>query len=143
MTQLKEDLTDFFSHDEDFSDATVKGAYDELPKVKYPLVTILEILNQDNTRYDSADGENVSDLGYQFDCTTGNRDNLLAPDAALLMSKKIDIFIRTYANGRYKALRRSSRSANLPLTNDKTKMKSSTTYTCSVDINTNTIYKLS
>ena len=143
MDQLKTDLKDFFSKDKDFSDATVKGAYDEIPIVSYPLVTILEILNEDNTKYDDANGENISDLGYQFDCTTGNRSNMLATDAAMLMSKKVDEFMKTYENGRYKSLRRTSRSAILPLVNDNTKINSSTTYTCSLDINKNIIYKSS
>lgn len=67
----------------------------------------------------------------------------MATQAATLLSHKIDEFIRTYANGRYKALRRTSRSAVLPLPNDSTKIMSSTTYTCSLDINKNIIYKTS
>lgn len=143
MDQLKEDLRDYFSKDDKFNNATIKGAYDETPKVSYPLITILEILNEDNQRYDDINGENISDLGYQFDATTGNLPDMLAPDAAMLMSRKIDDFIKNYENGRYKALRRTGRSAVLPLVNDNTKIKSSTTYMCSLDINKNIIYKLS
>lgn len=143
MEQLKTDLRDYFSKDEVFSNATIKGAYDEIPIVSYPLITILEILNEDNQRYDDVKGENISDLGYQFDAATGNLPDMLAPDAAMLMSRKIDDFIRNYENGRYRALRRTGRSAVLPLVNDNTKIKSSTTYMCSLDINKNIIYKLS
>ena len=143
MDQLKADLRDYFSKDDIFKNVTIKGAYDEIPKVSYPLITILEILNEDNQRYDDIKGENISDLGYQFDATTGNLPEMLATDAAMLMSRKIDNFIRTYENGRYRALRRTGRSAVLPLVNDNTKIKSSTTYMCSLDINKNIIYKLS
>ena len=143
MDQLKADLRDYFSKDDKFNNATIKGAYDEIPVVSYPLITILEILNEDNQRYDDIKGENISDLGYQFDATTGNLPDMLAPDAAILISRKIDDFIRNYENGRYKALRRTGRSAVLPLVNDNTKIKSSTTYMCSLDINKNIIYKLS
>ena len=143
MEQLKTDLRDYFSKDDKFNNATIKGAYDEIPVVSYPLITILEILNEDNQRYDDIKGENISDLGYQFDATTGNLPDMLAPDAAMLMSRKIDDFIRNYENGRYRALRRTGRSAVLPLVNDNTKIKSSTTYMCSLDINKNIIYKLS
>ena len=136
MDQLKEDLRDYFSKDDKFNNATVKGAYDEIPVVSYPLITILEILNEDNQRYDDINGD-------QFDATTGNLPDMLAPDAAMLMSRKIDDFIRNYENGRYRALRRTGRSAVLPLVNDNTKIKSSTTYMCSLDINKNIIYKLS
>ena len=52
MEQLKTDLRDYFSKDEVFSNATIKGAYDEIPVVSYPLITILEILNEDNQKYD-------------------------------------------------------------------------------------------
>ena len=143
MEQLKTDLRDYFSKDDKFNNTTIKGAYDEIPVVSYPLITILEILNEDNQRYDDINGENISDLGYQFDATTGNLPDMLAPDAAMLMSRKIDDFIRNYENGRYRALRRTGRSAVLPLVNDNTKIKSSTTYMCSLDINKNIIYKLS
>lgn len=143
MEQLKTDLRDYFSKDEVFSNATIKGAYDEIPVVSYPLITIIEILNEDNQRYDDVNGENISDLAYQFDATCGNLPDMLAPDAAMLMSRKIDDFIKNYKNGRYRALRRTGRNAVLPLINDNTKIKSSTTYMCSLDINKNIIYKLS
>lgn len=107
------------------------------------MITILEILNEDNQRYDDVNGENISDLGYQFDAISGNTKDYLATEAASLISRKIDNFIRTFSNGRYKALRRTSRSAILPLPNDSTKIRSSTTYTCSLDIKNNIIYKLS
>lgn len=143
MDQLKADLRDYFSKDDKFNNATIKGAYDETPKVSYPLITILEILNEDNQRYDDANGENISDIGYQFDATSGNLPDMLATDAATLISRKIDDFIKNYENGRYRALRRTGRSAVLPLVNDNTKIKSSTTYTGSLDIKRNIIYKLS
>ena len=143
MEQLKTDLRDYFSKDEIFNNATIKGAYDEIPVVSYPLITIIEILNEDNQRYDDVNGENISDLAYQFDATCGNLPDMLAPDAAMLMSRKIDDFIKNYENGRYRALRRTGRNAVLPLVNDNTKIKSSTTYMCSLDINKNIIYKLS
>lgn len=143
MEQLKTDLRDYFSKDDIFNNATIKGAYDEIPVVSYPLITIIEILNEDNQRYDDVNGENISDLAYQFDATCGNLPDMLAPDAAMLMSRKIDDFIKNYKNGRYKALRRTGRNAVLPLINDNTKIKSSTTYMCSLDINKNIIYKLS
>ena len=140
-------MIEYFSQDQDFTNVTIKGAYDETPVISYPIITVLEILNQDNTRYDDINGENISDLGYQFDSICGNisinGDILLATQAATLLSHKIDEFIRTYENGRYKALRRTSRSAVLPLPNDNTKIMSSTTYTCSLDINKNIIYKTS
>ena len=143
MDQLKTDLRDYFSKDDTFNNATVKGAYDEIPKVSYPLITILEILNEDNLKYDDIKGENISNIAYQFDATSGNIPNMLATDAAMLMSKKIDDFMKNYENGRYRALRRTGRSAVLPLVNDNTKIKSSTTYTGSLDIRKNIIYKLS
>lgn len=141
MNQLKEDLRNYFLNDDIFQDVTIKGAYDEIPIVKYPLISILEVINQDNQQYDTVEGENISDLGYQFDAECGNMQNMLAPDAAILLSRKIDDFIRTYENGRYNAMRRTGRSAILPLINDSTKIKSSTTYTCSLDIKNHIIYK--
>lgn len=104
----------------------------------------MEIINEANTPYDTAEGEQISDLAYQFDATSGNRpNNLLASDAASLISREIDNFIKTYANGRYKAMRRTGRTSILPLVNDNTKIKSSTTYECSLDIKNNIIYKRS
>lgn len=143
MDQLKTDLRDYFSKDDKFNKATIKGAYDETPKVSFPLITIIEILNEDNQKYDDSNGENISNIAYQFDAICGNIPDMLATDAAMLMSRKIDDFMKNYGDGRYRALRRTGRSAVLPLVNDNTKIKSSTTYTGSLDIKRNIIYKLS
>ena len=51
--------------------------------------------------------------------------------------------MKTFSNGRYKTMRRTGRTAILPLVNDNTKIKSSTTYECSLDLKNNIIYKRS
>lgn len=133
----------FFKTDLDFPDVTVKGAYDELPEIKYPLVTILEIRNDDNSRFRDTRGSHVSNLGYQFDSISGNRGEEMATDVAMRLSAKVDYFLKTYDNGKYLKLRRTDRNSILPLTTDITKIKSSTTYECSIDIDKNIIYDLS
>ena len=35
----------------DFQDTTVKGAYDTVPEINYPLITILEIQNTENAKF--------------------------------------------------------------------------------------------
>ena len=35
----------------DFQDTTVKGAYDTVPEINYPLITILEIQNTENSKF--------------------------------------------------------------------------------------------
>ena len=59
MEQLKTDLKDYFSKDEVFSNATIKEAYDEIPVVSYPLITILEILNEYNKKKNEINFYNI------------------------------------------------------------------------------------
>lgn len=46
----------------------VKLAYEVPDKIEYPLVVLTEILNSEDTRYTTDEGEQVTDLTYQVEC---------------------------------------------------------------------------
>ena len=124
---------------EDFIDTTVKGAYDSFPEINYPLVTILEIQNTENSRFTDNKGEHVSDLSYQIEAHSRDTLELQATESAMLMSRVIN---KLLTGPTYK-LRRVGNPAISPLVDDKNVIRCITRYSCSVDLDTNTIYSRS
>lgn len=110
-----------------------------LPQIKYPLVTILEIENTENTRYTDLRGEHISDLGYQIECYSRNTTELEATESAMLMGNQIN---KLLTSEKYR-LARVGTPQILPVTTDEDVMRYILRYNCSVDIDTNTIYSRS
>lgn len=123
----------------DFINTTVKGAYDSFPEINYPLVTILEIQNTENSKFTDNNGEHVSDLAYQIECYSRDTLELQATDSAMLMSRVVNELL---TGSTYK-LRRMGNPAIAPLVDDKNVIRCITRYFCSVDLDTNTIYSRS
>lgn len=123
----------------DFLETTVKGAYDSFPNINYPLVTILEIQNTENSRFTDNNGEHVSDLSYQIESYSRDTLELQATESAMLMSRIINSLL---TGPRYK-LRRIGNPAIAPLVDDRNVIRCITRYSCSVDLDTNTIYSRS
>lgn len=120
----------------DFQDVTVKGAYDTVPKISYPLITILEIQNTENSKFTDNNGEHVSDLSYQIECCSRNTSELEATESAMLMGKIVnDLLI----GPKYK-LSRVGTPSIVPIVDDKDVIRYILRYSCSIDLNTNTIY---
>ena len=44
----------------------IKEAYDENPKISYPMITVYEFDNSEAREYTSNLGEEFSDIGYQI-----------------------------------------------------------------------------
>lgn len=124
---------------DDFINTTVKGAYDSFPEINYPLVTILEIQNTENSKFTDNKGEHVSDLAYQIESYSRDTLELQATDSAMLMSRVINELL---TGSTYK-LRRIGNPAIAPLVDDKNVIRCITRYSCSVDLDTNTIYSRS
>lgn len=124
---------------DDFINTTVKGAYDSFPEINYPLVTILEIQNTENSKFTDNNGEHISDLAYQIECYSRDTLELQATDSAMLMSRVVNELL---TGSSYK-LRRMGNSAIAPLVDDKNVIRCITRYSCSVDLDTNTIYSRS
>lgn len=120
----------------DFQDVTVKGAYDTIPEISYPLITILEIQNTENSKFTDNNGEHVSDLSYQIECCSRNTTQLEATESAMLMGKVVNELL---TGPNYK-LSRVGTPSLVPITDDKDVIRYILRYSCSVCLDTNTIY---
>lgn len=123
----------------DFQTVTVKGAYDTIPKISYPLITILEIQNTENSRFTDNNGEHVSDLSYQIEYCSRNTTQLEATESAMLMGKVVNDLL---TGPKYK-LSRIGTPSIVPITDDKDVIRYILRYSCSIDLDTNTIYSRS
>lgn len=123
----------------DFLNVTVKGAYDSYPEINYPLITILEIQNTENSKFTDNNGEHVSDLSYQIESLSRDTKELQATDSAMLMGQIIN---EVLTGPKYK-LSRIGTPAIAPLVDDKNVIRYIQRYSCSIDLDTNTIYSRS
>ena len=122
---------------EDYTKTIIKGIYDENPPVNYPMITVFELDNSENTRFSTAEGEKVSNLSYQIDCYSRQTETRQATESVMLMGRIVN---RLLGGPRYK-MNRVGTPALMPLIQDKTVIKYSLRYTCVLELDTNTIYK--
>lgn len=115
----------------------IKGIYDENPPADYPMITIQELDNSENTRFSTAEGEQVSNLSYQIDCYSRQTLNLQATDSVMLMGRIVN---EVLGGPKYK-MTRISTPALMPLIEDRSVMKYSLRYNCVLFLNQHTIYK--
>ena len=120
----------------DFQNVTVKGAYDTVPKIQYPLITILEIQNTENSKFTDNNGEHVSDLSYQIESLSRDTTELQATESAMLMGNIINELL----TGPTYKLSRVGTPAIAPLTDDKNIIRYIQRYSCSIDLDNNTIH---
>lgn len=120
----------------DFQDTTVKGAYDTVPEINYPLITILEIQNTENSKFTDNNGEHVSDLSYQIECCSRNTTELEATESAMLMGK----IVNNLLTGPNYKLSRVGTPSIVPMVDDKDVIRYILRYSCSIGLDTNTIY---
>ena len=114
-------MIEFLGEDGTFTKVEVKKIYEVPRDVVYPLVTIQEIENSENTRYSTDKGEQVTNLSYQIDCyckTTqlANGTFLSASDSAKLLGV---IVSKLLGGERYK-LARIGNSPMVSVTQDNT-----------------------
>jgi len=120
----------------DFVDLTVKEVYEKLPKIQYPMITIEELINDEDTRYSSNLGEEFSDMNYQINILTRDVPTMQANEAIRVLANEINKIL----GEEFKMVRQSS-SPILPLPNDTTILQYSMRYSCVFDIIRNIIYK--
>lgn len=120
----------------DYSNTTVKGAYDKLPKITYPLVNILEIQNTEDYKYTDNNGEHISRLTYQIECLSRDMKNIQAADSAMFMGSIVSSLL---TGERYK-MKRVGTPTFIPLVSDQDVIRYVQRYTCSLDLDHNTIY---
>ena len=120
----------------------VKNAYDIPNKIEYPLVVVTELLNSENTKYSTNDGEQVTNLTYQIDVYCQNtkiiNDNILnAIDSAKLLGTKIS---KLLGGERYK-MARVGQEILQSLSADNTVKRHTQRYECCLELKTNTLYR--
>lgn len=121
----------------EYSGMIIKEIYELYPKVKYPMITIEELDNEDVSRY--YDGkEEVSFLSYQINITCEANEFYTANENVRRVANIIDKFMK----GRtYKCMRRISTPQPKPLGSDNNVMIGYLRYECYLEIDTNTIYR--
>lgn len=120
----------------------VKNSYDVPNKIEYPLVTVTEILNSENTRFSTREGEQVTNLTYQIDAYCQNTKLtdgtiLSAADSAKLLGIKIS---KLLGGSRYKMVR-VGQDVLQSLAIDNTVKRHIQRYECCLDLRTDTLYR--
>lgn len=118
-------------------EATIKEAFEMIPEISYPLITIAEIDNSDAHKY--WDGEEfASALGYQF---TINCDQNIIHTANQSV-KILQYIIDKYLQGeRYYCFRRVGYTAPKPSVDDPNIRTGFLRYDCNLVPSENTIYR--
>ena len=125
-----------FKDSEDFKNMLVKEIYEENPPIRYPMITIEEIDNSENTEFTDNIGEHISNLGYQINCYSKNTKKMQAPEAARTIGFKVnDIFMNQYK------MARIGQPVLLPMNTDKNVMVYTLRYECAFSLDENRIYK--
>lgn len=135
--QLISDIKELFQNHETYSDMMVKEKYDIYPKITYPAITIEEIQNEDNKRYFD-ETERVSDMGYQFAINCEQSETKTAVQNVREVAKIIDDYMK---GPRYRCFRRLGSLAMTPHPNDNNVIIGYLRYECSLELDTNTIYR--
>lgn len=102
-------------------------------------IAVQELDNSENQRFTDNDGEHISDLSYQIDCFSRSFEEIEAKDMVILMGNRVNEVL----TGENYRLTRVGTPSIMPIISDKSVMKYSLRYECSLNLDTNTIYKRS
>ena len=120
-----------------FANTLVKEAYDMIPEIRYPLITIEEIDNTNDNRF--WDGQEYStDLAYQFTISCEQSGVRTANENVRLMQTILDKYLQSE---RYNCFRRIGYTAPRPSLDDPNVKVGILRYDCSLVANTHTIYR--
>lgn len=137
IDQLEEQFKEYFRQRNDsYRDTLIKQAYKELPKTKYPMITIEEIDNSEVESRTTAKGEQTTLLTYQIVCYSRDTDEYDYVDSAKFMGNLVNDYIME----NYK-MRRLGSPVPQPYIQDRTVMTCIQRYSCVYDKETNLIYK--
>ena len=139
--QLRDDLETLFKNNEnypEYQDIIVKKQYEKYPKIRYPIISIQELNNEDVLRYRDDMGEEVTYLGYQIRIDSEQTSTHTALENVEIIGNIIDEYLK---GERYWCLRRIGNFAKYPMQNDDNVIVGYLRYECNVDRKTNTIYR--
>lgn len=137
INQLKDDIQLEFKHSDDYSNLIVKEIYEIYPEISYPEITIEEIENEDNNKYFD-ETERVSNLGYQFTIHAEQSLDKTAIQNVRSIANILDSYLK---QPKYRCLRRIGSLIIKPMPSDNNVMLGYLRYDCSLEIDTNTIYR--
>lgn len=130
--------TIFPDYNGEYENIIIKEKYEMYPEIQYPMCTIEEINNSNATRYKDDSGEFASDLGYQFDISCEQSENITAQQNV----RRVATIINTYLQGdRYHCLDRIGGLAIKPSISDNNVKTGYLRYNCVVRHDNNTIYR--
>lgn len=135
--QLIGDIKELFSDNETYPSMLVKEKYERYPKIAYPAITIEEIQNEDNKRFFD-ETERVSDMGYQFAIYSEQTEEKTAVQNVRAIAKIIDDYMK---GPRYRCFRRLGSLAITKHPTDNNVIIGYLRYECSLELDTNTIYR--
>lgn len=137
INQLKSDLSEHFLTTDEYNTILIKEKFEKYPNISYPAITIEEITNEDNERFFD-ETERVSDLAYQFTIHAEQSSTKTAIENVREIANILD----TYLKGpTYRCLRRMGSLVIAPLPSDDNVILGYLRYECSVELETNTIYR--
>ena len=139
INQLKTDIKEHFDTIDEYDNIIVKEQYEKYPKISYPGITIEELENEDNSLFFD-ETERVSNLGYQF---TIHAEQYVDKTAVQNVREIANILDNYLIWPRYRCLRRIGSLTIIPSPSDENVILGYLRYECSVEINTNTIYRRS
>lgn len=139
VNQLKTDIKEYFLSIGEYNNILVKELYEKYPKISYPGITIEELENEDNDRFFD-ETERVTNLGYQFAIHAEQSIDKTAVQNVREIASLLDQYLK---GPKYRCLRRMGSLAIAPLRSDENVMVGYLRYECSVEIDTNTIYRRS
>lgn len=128
----------YSDYNDEYKDILVKEKYEKYPPIKYPMIAISEIKNEDVDRYRNDDGEVVSYLGYQIEINATQNETHTAVKNVDRIANIIDNYMKT---DRYWVMRRIGNLSKAPMINDDNVIVGFLRYECNLDIKTNTIYR--
>jgi hypothetical protein len=137
LYQIIEDVRDLFSTNVEYSNILVKEKYEIYPKITYPGITVEEIQNEDNNKFFD-ETERVSNMGYQFAIYSEQSETKTAVQNVRSIAKVLDDYLK---GPRYRCLRRLGSLVMIPQPNDNNVMIGYLRYECSLELDTNTIYR--
>lgn len=141
LDQLRDDLEELFQNNyeyPEYNNMLVKKKYQKNPPIRYPMITIEELNNQDEVKYRNDEGEQVDYLGYQIRIDSEETLNNSALDNVEIIGSIIDDYLK---GERYWCLRRIGNFAKYPHQYDDNVMTGYLRYECNLDIHRNIIYR--
>lgn len=120
----------------DFIDITIKEAYEQNPKISYPMITIQEIDNSEAEQYSSNLGEEFSNLGYQINIYTRDISSMQKNEIIKKLADKVNNVL-----GVKMGMIRNGNPITMLVPSDSTILQYSVRYTGVLDIIRDILYK--